>query len=150
MPYVCGQFCCSAIADSDPTIVAALARTTMLEMVARYPLVARAFMQAQATRAQLLCSRVHEVAAGRVEQRIARLLLRLAQSFGTRTSSGQLDVEIALSRRDLAELCGTSTETAIRIMSRLERGRVVCRTERGYAVLDETALTQLLDDNPKA
>lgn len=144
VPYVCGEFCCTAITDAEPTVVLSIPRNVLLEIMSRYPLVARGFMHAQAVRAQLLCSRVHELASGRVEQRIARLLVRLGQHFG-RSDGGSVRVDLPLSRRDLAELSGTSTETAIRIMSRLERQRVVTSDESGFVVLDGVRLDAIVE-----
>jgi len=47
-----------------------------------------------------------------VEQRIASLLLMLASKLGT---------ELPFTRQEIAEMAGTTTETAIRVLSRLAK-----------------------------
>ncbi len=75
----------------------------------------------------LFCSRLRQVEARGclaqepVDQRIAHTLSTLQKKFG---------VEIPLTRQEIAELAGTSTETAIRTLSRFQR-RGWLRSARG-------------------
>ena len=52
-------------------------------------------------------------------------------------------VPIALSRQELADLTGTTIETAIRIMSRWGKQRIVLTEKDGFVVLDPKALEAL-------
>jgi CRP-like cAMP-binding protein len=99
---------------------------------------------------RLLGARLHsmmdaQVAAGRrVEQRLARVLLKHATRTGRPDPEGLL-IPISLSRQDLADMSGTTLETAIRIMSRF-RSAGLAKTRRGgyIVILDETRLRQLV------
>jgi CRP/FNR family transcriptional regulator len=90
-----------------------------------------------------LCRRVEELAGGQVERRIATLLLRLADGMGVpRTSEGTW-IPVRLSRQDLADLVGTTLETAIRVMTRLGRAGIVRTAPRGLVITDRRALEEV-------
>jgi len=74
----------------------------------------------------------------RVERRLAHILLKLADRVGQVTPEGVL-IPLALSRQDLADMTGTTLETAIRTVSRFrEQGWV--KTQRGgYLLLTNEA-----------
>ena len=59
-----------------------------------------------------------------VEQRLARLLLRLAQSMGRSTSSGVI-IDLPVSGQDLAELATTTPYTVSRLLAGLRRLNIV-------------------------
>ena len=58
-------------------------------------------------------------------RRIAWILTRLGRRFGVDEPDGTLFIPLSLSRQDIADLSGTTLETAIRVMSRLRREEVV-------------------------
>ncbi len=89
-----------------------------------------------------LTQRIAEVAGGRVEVRFARLFLKLAERMG-QPRDGGVFIPLPLSRQDLADLTGTTIETAIRIMSRWgKEGRTL--TERdGFLVPDPGLLASM-------
>jgi CRP/FNR family transcriptional regulator len=89
-----------------------------------------------------LTHRIPEVASGKVETRFARLFLKLADRMGQPQAEGTF-VPMALSRQDLADLTGTTIETAIRIMSRWGKWDLV-RTDRdGFLIQNRQSLEQL-------
>ena len=69
----------------------------------------------------------------RVEQRIARVLLKLGASAGSDLPEGRV-IEMPLTRQDVADMTGTTVETAIRVMSKFRRAELI-RTRRGKVVL---------------
>jgi len=70
-----------------------------------------------------------EVAAERVEKRIASLLLRLAEHYGEKKGS-ILVLNFQLTRQEIADMCGTTVETAIRVMSGFTKDGII-ETEKG-------------------
>ncbi len=134
--------CCSALSMQQAVDVVAVPRRDVLELVERSPTAARAFIRELTNRGMSLCERVEELASGQVERRIAMLLARLAEEVGVVREDGTW-IPIALSRQDLADLCGTSVETAIRIMTRLAREGVVQTAARGFLVTDVPGLQRL-------
>lgn len=93
-------------------------------------------------------SRYQELATERVEQRVARALLRLVRQAGKKVNSGVL-IEFPLSRQDLAELTGTTLHTVSRILSAWEnqgliesgRRRVLIRKPHGLVTIAEDLKT---------
>ncbi|MBK8047582.1 MAG: Crp/Fnr family transcriptional regulator [Anaerolineales bacterium] len=89
-------------------------------------------------RNQEMQHRYQELLTERVDQRLARALLRLAETAGERVESGVL-LTIPFTREDLAELTGTTLFSVSRTLSaweqvglvETERGRIVVRSLEG-------------------
>jgi CRP/FNR family transcriptional regulator len=135
--------CCSSLAMERGTEVLLLPRRDVLELVERSPTAARALMRELTDRGINMCRRVEELTGGQVEQRIALLLLKLATKSGVVRAADGIHVPIRLTRQDLADLCATTVETAIRVMSRLEKQDVVRTTADGFLVRDRAALEEI-------
>ncbi|NPA13413.1 MAG: Crp/Fnr family transcriptional regulator [Aquificae bacterium] len=73
--------------------------------------------------------RLKSLAAEKVEGRIASLLLELSRKIGVEQGD-KVVIKAPITRQDLAEMTGTTVETAIRIMSRWKKEGIV-NTERG-------------------
>ncbi len=145
VPYWCGRFCCSAIVDLEPTVTLTIVRSQFIELLARHPLVMQGFIEELSGRTITMCSRVGELGGGRVDQRIARVLMRLAAHLGVSRPGGELWVSLPLSRRDIADLTGTTVESAIRVMSRLEKDGVVTTEPGGFWVHSSQSLSGLAE-----
>ena len=83
------------------------------------------------------------LASGRVEQRIATILFVLSESYGETSPKG-LRLLVPLTRQDVGELAGTTTETAIRVMSRWQKVGIVRTDHHIITILDEEALEGVL------
>jgi CRP-like cAMP-binding protein len=87
--------------------------------------------------------RMRMMISERVERRIAHILLKMASKCGTQTKAG-LTIGLSLSRQDIAELADTTTETAIRVMSRFSKEGWVKTLPGGYVViLSQEALERI-------
>ena len=99
----------------------------LLEKIPRLALNALQFMSGQLQHFQ---DRYRELATERVERRLARTILRLANQAGKKTPQGVL-IDLPLSRQDLAEMSGTTLYTVSRILSQWEgKGLVQVGRER--------------------
>ncbi len=76
------------------------------------------------------------IASGKVEERIAKLLIELADKIGKETPEGYLVIEAPITRQDIAEMTGTTVETAIRIMSKWKKENII-DAQRGRIVLKD-------------
>jgi len=76
---------------------------------------------------------------GSVEYRAARLFLTLAARMGEKRG-GAVFIPLALSRQELADLVGTTIETAIRVMSRWQKEGIVETHKTGFLVPSPEAL----------
>ena len=70
----------------------------------------------------------------RVERRLAHILLKLGTRTGRPDPEGTL-ITLSLSRQDLADMCGTTLETAIRVISRFRAEGLIKTRRGGYLVI---------------
>jgi len=83
-----------------------------------------------------------ELSGGRIETRLARFLLKLADDMGQRRQDG-IFIPLVLSRQEIADMIGTTIETSIRIMSRWAKENVVRTEKDGFVVVDRASLESL-------
>ena len=85
----------------------------------------------------------------RVERRVAHVLLKVASKCGVETDSGWM-INVSLSRQEIAELADTTTETAIRVMSRFSKSGWVKTLPGGYVViLDRAVMEKISGESQK-
>lgn len=92
-------------------------------------------------------NRVRELSVERVQQRIARALLRLSQKVGVKEADGSIRLALTLGRQDLAQLTGTTLETVSRTIAAWERDGMLDAGREQITIrkLDEiTAIAQEL------
>ena len=75
------------------------------------------------------------LALDRADQRLASLLVNLAERSGVQEPNG-IRITVRLTRQDMANMVGVSTETAIRIMARFKKDRLVSGTASRLVVCD--------------
>lgn len=75
--------------------------------------------------------------------RVANALLTLQQKFGTDTSG---NIDMTLSRQDLASYAGTTYETVFRILNELVEANVVKLTGKCIAITDPVALSAFMKE----
>ena len=127
----------SAQAVTD-TKVLGIKREEFLSFLAHRPDVALRIIYILGGRLRDAQGRLRDIAGERVEQRLARILLMLSSKLGP---------NLPFTRQEIADMAGTTTETAIRVMSRLKDGGII-RSVRGKTIiLDETKL-RLLSEGP--
>jgi CRP/FNR family transcriptional regulator len=78
---------------------------------------------------------------GSVEYRMARLFSTLAERMGQKQGKG-IFIPLALSRQEIADLAGTTIETAIRIMSRWQKESLIETDKKGFFIRDFAALQE--------
>ncbi|MCB9652952.1 MAG: Crp/Fnr family transcriptional regulator [Deltaproteobacteria bacterium] len=148
-PTAGSSYCCSAIGMESGSEVVAVPREEVLAAVERGGEFTKTLFDAVAGRCMRMCQRVSEMAAGQVEQRLARLILDMAEApepskpTAGHEGSSTLRIPVRLTRQDLADLCGTSLETAIRVMSRWTKERLIEREGRAIVILDPEALARV-------
>ena len=89
-------------------------------------------------------NRFRELATERVEQRVARALLRLASLAGRKTEGGVL-IDLPLSRQEIAELTGTTLFTVSRLLTLWERRGMISTGRQRVVVRDQDGLKVVAD-----
>ena len=110
------------------------------EVCQRHPTLRSAILALVTTRLRSAHERLQSVALEPVEQRLARMLLALAPKIG-RTEDGV--TVLPVTRQELADMVGTTVETAIRITSKWHKAGVVTSARSALAVADPAALRAL-------
>lgn len=123
----------------EETVCLLVPRREFFALLESQPSLVRGLLAGLTLRLVELTNRVAELTGGRLEGRFARLLLKLADEQGTPRAGGVF-VPVPLSRRELADLAGTTVETTIRIMSRWSKQGLVATERDGFLIADRAAL----------
>ncbi len=113
-------------------------RSDFLSFLSGHPEVALKILSVLGGRLRDAQSRLRDLAGERVEQRLARLLLRLSSKLGP---------TLPFTRQEIADMAGTTTETAIRGIGRL-RERGIIRSVRGKIIILDGTKLKLLSEGP--
>ncbi len=138
MPYPAAAVC------MEPTSLLLLPRAEYFDMLERRPHLARAIIRELTRLAVMLMHKLQESRSQRIENRIAKLFLTLADRMGRETPEG-LEIALRLSRQEVAEMVGTTVETAIRVMSRWGREGVLVTGERRFVVPSRARLEAIAE-----
>jgi CRP-like cAMP-binding protein len=133
--------CAQALEDSTAIAIAA---SFMHQMMETRPYLSFDLMQLMTGYIQEMQERYRELATERVEQRVARALLRLISQMGVKNASGA--IELTFSRQDLAEMSGTTLFTVSRTLSDWERRGLVQTGRERVAVINPHGLVQIAED----
>ena len=120
------------------TKVVGVKREDLLSFLANRPQVALKIINVLGGRLRDAQGRLRDLAGERVEQRLASVLLML---------SAKLGLTLPFTRQEIADMTGTTTETAIRVMSHL-KGWGIIRSVRGKVIILNEEKLRLLSEGP--
>jgi CRP-like cAMP-binding protein len=92
-----------------------------------------------------LQERQKALVSDRVEQRIARILLKLAAQSGRKIDEGVL-IDLPITRQDIAEMCGTTLFTVSRTLNEWERGGLLEIGRERVVIRDPHGLVSIADE----
>lgn len=130
-----GQYPDTAVAQTAACVLS-ISAEDFQTILGTYPGVALKVLAIVSKRLQAAHERIRQLSAHSVEQRIAHILLKLAEKLGEPSEMGLL-IQLPLSREDLASMAGTTTETASRIMSRFQKEGLIRSGRQWVAVQKE-------------
>jgi CRP/FNR family transcriptional regulator len=119
-----------------------LPRRGFFQLLEAHPSLVRGLLLGLTTRLVELTSRLADLAGTRVEARLARAFLKMAEQMGREDPRGRF-IPLPLSRQELADLTGTTIETAIRVMSRWNKEHVVLTEKDGFVIANRAALEEI-------
>jgi len=139
-------FCCDAAAfdggchpgSAQPmgnVSILRMHRKTYFDMLRRNPEAAMEVIKYLGNRLNEAQEKTKILALESADQRLAALLADLGGRNGVREPQG-IRLPMRLTRQDMANMIGTTTETVIRIMSRFKRERLVCGTANRLVILN--------------
>jgi len=123
----------------EQTACLAIPRKAFFSLLETHPTLVRGLLVGLTHRLVELTNRLADLSGGRIEGRLARFFLKLADDMGEPRADGTF-IGLALSRQELADMIGTTIETSIRIMSRWGKQDVVRTEKSGFVVVDRSTL----------
>jgi CRP/FNR family transcriptional regulator, nitrogen oxide reductase regulator len=127
---------------TEPSVVVRVPADTVLGLAERRPSIARTMMLLISRRLRAAHESVRSLSVDPVNARLAATLLRLADRDGVPSPEG-IELPFQLTRKSLAEMSGTTVETAIRVVSRWLREALVVDRQGRLVVRDREALRQI-------
>lgn len=127
IPYPASAVCL------EPVSILSLPRRDYFELLDRNPEFARGIIRELTKLAIALTRKIEEMRGQRVDTRIAQLFLTLADRMGEETEEG-IVIPIRLSRQEVADLVGTTVESAIRTLSRWGQEKVLISARDRFVI----------------
>ncbi len=118
----------------EPSGTLNLSRDYVVDLVRSHPDLAWLLISELGHRLLHAHETIRSMAVEKVERRVARVLLRMANASGERLEPDSIRITVPLSRQDIADMAGTVLETAIRTMSKFQKVGLV-ETRAGKVIL---------------
>lgn len=138
------EYPASAQAQTDVKVLS-VEGDTFQRIVQSYPSVAVTIIRVLAGRLEDAHEQMRQLAAERVERRLARVLLKLANQVGVSADEG-VRIDMPITRQDLAEMIGTTLETVSRTISRWRRQGIVQAGREQITITRPHALVLIAED----
>ncbi len=129
----------------ERTEILSIARRDFFSLIAKHPEIARGLLLGLTRRLVELTQKLAQMTSGGVEYRIASLFLKLADRMGVQNGSRTV-IPLALSRQDIADMVGTTIETAIRVMSRWGKEGLILTERTSFVIADRAALEKIASE----
>ncbi len=128
----------TAVAQTS-TCVLSIRADAFAEILEAHPNLALKALKIMADRLGDAYQRVSQLSAFTAEKRIAVTLLKLARKFGSQQKD-MLLIDVPLSRDDIAEMTGSTPETASRVISQYQSAGILTSGRLWIGVLDLAGL----------
>lgn len=134
----------SSAAILDNAEVCFIPKSSFTELVAKDTDFQNKLMKAVCKDLGVMEQKMADMANKNVRQRLATTLLMLKSSYGIE-GEGYTDLEIALSREDIAKIVGTATESVIRLLSDLKKEGTIAFKGKKISILKPESLAKEID-----
>lgn len=125
----------------EPSSILSIPEREFFALLENRPQMMRHLLAGLTYRLMMVNKRLADM-TGSAEYRAARLFLTLADRVGETKERGVF-IPLALSRQEIADLIGTTLETAIRLMSRWQKEGLVLTEKSGFEIPDAKVLREL-------
>lgn len=139
-----GPHTTTAFAMTERVRVLCIPGVELLRLASADTAIALALNHALLLQNQLLHDTIHVLSAGAVPQRLAALLLTLAERFGDEMEDGTVRIPVVLSRGELSSLISARSETTIRTFTRWRKQGILETTREGFVLPDPLKLAEIL------
>lgn len=125
----------------EPSTILSIPEREFFALLEKRPDMTRHLLSGLTMRLMAVNKRIADM-TGSVERRAIRLFLTLAERIGVAKDDG-IFIPLPLARQEIADLIGTTMETAIRLMSRWQRDEIVRTDKDGFVITDLDALRDM-------
>ena len=122
-------------------------QVTLNQLMEQLPRIALNAMRIMAGQIREFQNTIRDLSTQRVEQRIARAVVRLARQSGKKTNEGVL-IDLPISRQDLAEMTGTTLFTVSRVFKAWENLGLVRSKRQRVLITFPHGLVKIAEDLP--
>ncbi len=133
----------NAVAMEDSEVIK-ISRKDFLNIIDRFPDVMYEITSNLGERIKEFHETLKSIALERVESRIASLLLKLSDKIGEERDKKTV-INMRLTKQDIAEMVGTTVETAIRVMSKLKKSGYIDDEEGKITINDIERLRSVIN-----
>jgi CRP/FNR family transcriptional regulator len=147
------MFCCAAVLDKKPYPESAqskgassaikIRRRDLLKLIDMYPVLKAGIAMYLNEKLTDAYEMLQQLSTEIVARRIAAILLKLSEKAGVEDSDYR-KIDFPLTRKEIAEMVGSSTETCIRTMSMFQKKGMV-KSSKSSILVNEEALTNFLE-----
>jgi len=136
-------FPASAQAMESTTIIW-ISRQNLLKIMEEYPTLKLEIVKYFSDKLRDAHEMLKNIATERVEKRIAALLLKLSEKIGV-DDDGFRKIDFPLTRQEISEMVGTTVETCIRTMSKLQKSGII-KSSNGRISIKVNSLKRFLEE----
>ncbi len=133
-----------AVTEGEVTLVE-IPKEPFFEFMDSYPEIYKKFLKLSSQNSQQMMRKVPEMALTRIESRVAKILLNLTKKIGY-NEDNIYQLEMPLTRKEIAAMAGTTTETVVRVLGRLEKTFVIEMNKHHIKLVDRDYLESLVDE----
>jgi CRP/FNR family transcriptional regulator len=124
--------------------VGIIRNTDLEKLVLDNNLLALQLIKALSQRLLYAQQKIKNLALHDVTARTAEVLLRLSSEQGTKTGVGSVEIDLDMSRQELANLVGTTRETVTRTLSSLRKDGVIDFNGNRIQIVDREYLMKII------
>ncbi len=127
----------------DSTVTYGLSRGDYDELLSKYPKIAMGIIKFLGGKLMDAHDVIISLVSSKVENRIASVIVRLAENHGTHTDKGIM-INIRLTRSEIADIVGATVETTIRSISRFQKKGLISTVAGRLLVKDIAAFREMM------
>ncbi len=128
----------------ESTTVVWISRQNLLRIMDEYPVLKLEIVKYFSDKLRDAHEMLKNIATERVEKRIAALLLKLSEKIGV-DQNGYRKIDFPLTRQEISEMVGTTVETCIRTMSKLQKSGII-KSSNGRISIKTNLLKRFLEE----
>jgi CRP-like cAMP-binding protein len=133
----------TAIAHTDACILS-ISNRDFRSVLNTIPAIAVNLVEILSERLKSSNEMIRQLSVKSVEKRIAFILLKLKSKLGVEFEKGSL-IQIPLSRNDLAEMTGSTPETASRVISSYAKAGIIKTGRKWISIIDPQKLSEIAE-----